>query len=252
MKIVIIEDEPLSGQLLERLLVEHIPNAQIVASLQSVEESIEWFNNHTHPNLLFLDVQLSDGNAFDFLKVVSPECSVIFTTSSEEYALLAYGTFTIDYLLKPVSLINLQRAIYKYREFQNIWRRDLSKYPNEISAFADMNYRKRLLINKGRFIYMLSVADIAIIFIENKITYAVDFSEKKHPIEMSLDEIYNELNPVQFYRANRQTIINIDAIARIEHWFNNRLLIFTKSPYNKKIIISREKKRYFLECWLNN
>jgi DNA-binding LytR/AlgR family response regulator len=114
-----------------------------------------------------------------------------------------------------------------------------------------MNYRKRFLINKASFSYKLSVSEIAIFHLENKITYAVDFSERKHPLELTLDEIFNELDPVQFYRANRQTIINIDAIARVENWFNDRLLVFTNSACNKKIIISRAKKRHFLENWLD-
>lgn len=157
MKIVIIEDEPLSKKLLINLLEELLPESQIVASLQSVEESIEWFENHTHPNLLFLDVQLSDGNAFDFLKKVSPDCFVIFTTSSQDYALQvlqAYSAFTIDYLLKPICREKLKSAIEKYRHLSNILNR------NRIGLFVEnKNYRKRFLINKGRFCNGLKFLD---------------------------------------------------------------------------------------------
>lgn len=256
MRIIIIEDEIPAQRLLKKFILELNPEGQIEAILGSVAESIEWLKTHSHPDLIFMDVQLSDGLAFRILEQVVPESFIIFTTAYDQYAIQAFNANTIDYLLKPIKKIQLEKAFQKLsertRHFQKIALQDID-FKNIFQNFMleKPHYRERFLINQGDTWYKLNVPDVAFFYLENKLTYAVTFEEKKHLLDLNLDQIMTSLDPKHFFRTNRQTIVNIEAIHKIKNWFNGKLLVITKPEHTEKIIVAREKARLFRDLWLN-
>lgn len=256
MKVLIIEDEIPAQRLLAGLISDLRPDWQIEAKLASIEESLDWFKSNKVPDLIFLDVQLSDGLGFEILEKIKPDSFIIFTTAYDQYAIRAFKVNTIDYILKPIKKAELLQAIEKYEnrteQFQQLAIKDLN-LESILNSFnqSTKQYRSRFLINKGEKWLKLNVKEIALIHSENRISYAILFDKTKHVIEMTMEKIIDELNPDYFFRVNRQFIVNIDAIKGIENWFNNRLLVKTKPNANENIIVSREKTKFF-KSWLNS
>lgn len=256
MKIIIVEDELPAQRMLRNFIVEINPDSEIEAIFGSVGETVAWLKSHTHPDLIFLDVQLSDGFCFSILEQINIDSFVIFTTAYDQYAIDAFKANTIDYLLKPIRKEQLEAAINKLddrkRLFQKAAIKDLD-LKNLLSGIVNTtpNYRTRFLISKADSWYKLEIKDIAFFYIDNKMTLAIDFDNKRHPIDMPLDQIIESLNPKQFFRTNRQSIVNIDAIQKVENWFGGKLLVKTKPECVEKIIVSKEKVKLFRDIWLN-
>lgn len=254
--ILIIEDELPAQRLLARFIAELLPHAQIVNRLGSVKESVEWLQDHPHPDLIFMDVQLSDGLCFSILEEVKPDSFIIFTTAYDQYAIQAFKANTIDYLLKPIKKEQIRLAIEKINDRSKLYQKmHISEFDVQqllgLMQDARPQFRERFLVGKADGWYKLKVQDIAFFYLESKLTIAVDFKGKEHMIDQNLNQVMEGLDPARFFRTNRQTIVNIDSIQKVEPWFNGKLLVKTNPPHKEKITVVREKARLFRDMWLN-
>ena len=248
MKIVIIEDELYNLRLLEGMIKKIRPGWEVAATFESVKGSVKWLKENQHPNLFFMDIQLADGLCFSIFEEVQISSMVIFTTAYDNYAIQAFKVNSIDYLLKPFREKDLETAIEKYERFHKMSiPADNLNYQDILEAirFGKKKYRNRFLVSHGSAWHKLNVTDIAGFYSENRLTTAVAFNNQKHIVDFSLESLEEELNPEMFFRANRQVIVNVEAIEKIENWFNGKLKIRTNPPFPGEIVISRLKARDF-------
>lgn len=250
---VIIEDEIPAARLLHSKVVRLRPDWQVTVLPGSVEEAVAWFEEHPHPDLIFLDIQLADGNSFDFLSVAQPSSVVIFTTAYDQYAIRAFTVNSIDYILKPVDEKRLLDAIVKYESLLCSTGWKSGDYLDGLLDTLQSNekrFRTRFLISGAERFRTLQVADIAYFYSENKITFAVTHSGQEHIVDLPLSKLEEQLDPDRFFRANRQVLLCIDAIVHAEPYFNGKMVVSVRPPYKGKITISEEKMSSF-KWWLN-
>ena len=250
----IIEDEIPAARMLKSMISSLRPDWEIISIAGSVEESIAWFKENEQPDILFLDIHLSDGNSFSFLDEVELKSMLIFTTAYDEYALQAFKANSIDYLLKPISKDQLNDSIIKFEKLSATSSFEDSKAEMmeiiQSIAQAPKKYRTRFLINTPTSSISLLVKDIAFFYSEHKVCFAVTNTGKEHPLNMSLDKLANDLDPDSFFRTNRQTIVCINAITKIEPYFLNKIKVSTKPAFKESIIVSKERASGFKQ-WLN-
>ena len=252
----IIEDEIPAARLLNRMLAELRPEWEILLLPGNIEEAVEWFGENPHPDILFLDIQLMDGNSFLFIERASPQSMIVFTTAFDTYAVRAFTVNSIDYLLKPIHRERLADTLDKFDTLH-------SRYPeNEFSHQNEMlevlrtlsspvkRYRTRFLISGGEKLFTLQVSDIAYFYSENKLTFAVTHKNREYLIDLALDRLSEQLDPDHFFRTNRQTLVCIDAIQRIESYFLGKAVVHVQPPFKDKIVVSKDKMASF-RMWLN-
>ena len=244
MKAVIIEDEKIAADLFKNIISQLDENIEIVTILQTVEDSIEWLNNNQHPDLLFVDIHLADGSSFSIFEKTDVKCPIIFTTAYDEYALKAFEVNSIDYLLKPINKDDLQRALNKYKNLkgENL---DLDYKNFFCRFFAETekvnNYKEYFLVPERDKLIPLAAKDIAYIYIDLKLIKAVTHSGKVYYLNQNLDEMMNQLNPKNFFRANRQYIVAHEAIKDVSIWFGNKISLNLTLPTEEKIIVSKAR-----------
>lgn len=253
MKIVIIEDEKLPAQALEKIIREIVPGVEILAILQTIEESVEWFSAHPTPDLAFMDIHLADGSSFLIFEQVQIKCPIIFTTAYDEYALKAFEVNSVDYLLKPINKAHVERALEKLKTITSTGF-NLSEHADIINKLASSvmqkpSYKSSILISVKDLLVPLPVKDIAYIYIDNKMVKAVRFDEKSLALDSTLDELEKQLDPHDFYRANRQYIVARAAVKNIAIWFGNRMAINLTVPTPERILVSRTNVRE-LKQWI--
>jgi DNA-binding LytR/AlgR family response regulator len=247
MKALIVEDEMLAARNLMAVLDE-IGTIQVVATLDSIVETVEWFNNNPQPDLMFLDIHLADGSAFEIFDRIQVQCPVIFTTAYDEYALKAFKVNSIDYLLKPIDLSAVQQALKKLRGLSAStgFQADMQKLIDTFKKAS--NYKTHFLILvKGDKLLPVQANEIAYIYIDASMVKAQTFDERSFRFEYTLDELADMLDPEVFFRANRQYIISRSAIKDIDLWFNSRLSVNLKVPVSEKILISKARIPEFRE-----
>jgi len=244
MKIVIIEDEKPAARLLKRK-VENL-NCEVIAVLSSVTESIEWFLSNEHPDLVLVDIQLSDGLSFEIFEQVEIKSSVIFTTAYDEYALKAFKLNSIDYLLKPIDESELKAAIEKFLSLQNkpVFNQQ------SLNNVNNSNFKKRFVVKTGNIIKIIDVNDIECFYIAFKSSFLTTIENRSFSLDDSLETIEKEVNTDNFFRVNRQFIINLKAIKEISIYSNSRLKISLNNYKEEEIIVSREKVQAFKE-WIS-
>ena len=246
MKIIIIEDEKPAARRLSRMLTEFDLKAQKM--LHSVEESIEWFQNNEHPDLIFLDIQLSDGLSFEIFEEVEVKSAIIFTTAYDEYALKAFKLNSIDYLLKPIDDDELKVAVEKYQEHQptqNNLQVNIDDIKKLLINPIDRKFKKRFTIKVGQYIKIIPIDEIECLYSENKATYIHTTSDRNYLIDNSLEHWQEEINPEQFFRVNRTFIVHVNAIKDIVSYTNSRLQLRLNSFAESEIIVSRERVKEF-------
>ncbi|MBQ3845169.1 MAG: response regulator transcription factor [Bacteroidales bacterium] len=246
MKALIIEDEILAAQSLQKLVKEVSPDTEIIGILQSIEESVAWFDENPMPDLVFMDIHLADGSSFAIFDKTKITCPIIFTTAYDEYALKAFEVSSIDYLLKPINRNDLTRAMNKYNALVG----EKSDNNEAIDALLRQigmkkNYKSCFLVPERDKLVPLPTANIAYIYIEDKWVKAVTLDEYTHYISQTLDDIMNQLNPDDFFRANRQFIVSRKAIKDLTIWFGNKLSLNMSVKVPEKIIISKAKVSEF-------
>ena len=249
--VLIIEDEKPAARRLQRMLSKLNIEAQTM--LHSVAEAVSWFQSNKHPDLIFLDIQLSDGISFEIFDNIETDASIIFTTAYDEYALKAFKLNSIDYLLKPIDEEELEGAIKK---FQATRQASNGINVNELRSLLNQNnteksYKNRFTAQVGQHLKLVEVADIACFYSENKATYMHCFSGRNYPIDIPLEHLEDELDPEQFYRINRKCILNINAIKDIVSYTNSRLEIKLENFNEFQLIVSRERVKDF-KTWLDS
>lgn len=254
-KILIIEDEIPIQRMFAQMIKDLRPEWEIMNITSSVNETLLYLKEGDKPDLIFSDIQLSDGISFDIFNKHKIDSPIIFLTAYNQYAIKAFEFYSIDYILKPVNKNLLEKAILK---FENMCIRksntiDIDSLEIAIDALnkSKKEYRQRFLINKGEDYFRLNVEDIAYIYSSNKISFAKTFENKEHILDFSLDNLEQQLDPKIFFRANRKTILNIEAIEKIRTYFNGKLKVKTNPPFVEELVVSRDKAKLFKE-WLNN
>lgn len=242
MTTIIIEDEKPAARLLQRKLQKL--DVEVGVLLHSVEEAIEWFTINEHPDLIFLDIQLSDGLSFEIFEKVEIKSAVIFTTAYDEYALRAFKLNSIDYLLKPIDEDDLAVAVSKFKSRlpkQETLQLDFEQIKKMLSNPFDKNYKKRFTIKIAQQLKVITVDEIECFFSENKGTYIHTFDNRNYLIESTLELLEQDLDPTDFFRVSRKFIIPLKAIKEIELHSNSRLKMILPSYKEDEVIVSREK-----------
>ncbi len=254
-KVLIIEDEIPAQRMLKEMAAELDYEIEVVGCLNSVKSSVDWFKHNPHPEVVLMDIQLSDGISFDILKQVTIESMIIFTTAYDEYAIQAFKVNSLDYLLKPIDIGDLQTAFEKYEHYSKkfIRHKNTEIDYNEIASTimrAEPEYRKRFLIQSKEDFFQLPVEQIAYFHSVQKITLAVTFEQRQYPVNFSLEKLKEQLDPDIFFKVNRQIIININAIQKIHSYFLGKLVISTKPAHAEEIIVGKDKAASF-KRWLD-
>lgn len=250
MNIIIIEDEKPSARRLQRMLQTLNLNAETM--LHSVEESINWFQNNTHPDLIFLDIQLSDGLSFEIFEALEIKSAVIFTTAYDEYALQAFKLNSIDYLLKPIDEDELATAVNKYKErthHNQAVTLDFNDIKKLLVNPIDREYKKRFSVKVGQHLKLINIDDIECFYSENKGTYLHTTEGRNYLLDTTLEHLENELEPQTFFRINRKFFVNINAIKDMVSYTNSRLQIKLNSFNEQEVIVARERVKDF-KLWL--
>lgn len=250
MKVVIIEDEKPSARRLQRMLAQI--DIEVDTLLHSVEESKAWFQTNKHPDLIFLDIQLSDGLSFEIFEEIEINSAIIFTTAYDEYALQAFKLNSIDYLLKPIDDDDLSRAVNKYKLRLPAEKPVLIDF-NDIKKMLvnplDRSYKKRFSVKVGQHLKLISTDAIECFYSENKGTYLYTSEGRSYLLDCSLEQLEPDLEPKSFFRINRKFFVNIDAIKDMVSYTNTRLQIKLNTYNEQEVIVARERVKDFKE-WL--
>lgn len=254
MTTIIIEDEKPAARLLQRKLEKL--DIEVGVMLHSVEEALDWFSKNEHPDLIFLDIQLSDGLSFEIFEKVEIKSAVIFTTAYDEYALRAFKLNSIDYLLKPIDEDDLEIAVAKFKSLlpkQELQTQSLGIDFEQIKRMLtnpfEKNYKKRFTVKIGQHLKVISIDEIECFFSENKGTYIHTFDNRNYLIECTLELLEQELDPADFFRISRKFIIPLKAIKEIVVYSNSRLKVILPSYKEEDVIVSREKVSDF-KTWI--
>ncbi len=251
MNVLIIEDEKPSARRLNRMLAEI--DIAVNEMLHSVEEAVAWFQKNEHPDLIFLDIQLSDGLSFEIFDQVEVKSAIIFTTAFDEYALQAFKLNSVDYLLKPIDDEDLEKAVIKFKErnpsSQNVALNfdDIKKLLG--ATVVEREYKKRFTTKIGSHIKMIPIDEIECFYSENKGTYAATIEGRNYLLDTTLELLENDLEPDTFFRVSRKFYVNINAIADIIAYTNSRLRIKLNHWNEQEIIVSRERVKDF-KTWI--
>src|SRR5688572_925301 len=250
MKTIIIEDEPLVAKDLKKLILQIDPAIEIIIILDSLQSCISYFKSNAEPDLIFMDIQLSDGVSFDLLKQVDIRCPIIFTTAYNEYALRAFKVNSIDYLLKPVDKIELQAALEKFKKMKAVQGSDvqaqLQHAINQLTASSEKNiYKERFMVHFGKSYIVVHHVNVGY-FIKDTLIYLVTNDKQQFLTDFqTMEELEDLLNPKLFYRANRQYIVSAQAVDSFRSDIYSKMILQLKPPLNVSIDISREKAQAF-------
>ncbi|MBQ9666356.1 MAG: response regulator transcription factor [Bacteroidaceae bacterium] len=249
MKVLIVEDETSSYQNLKAILAETYPEMEVVGNTESVESTVEWLTTQPRPDLILMDVHLSDGSAFEIFNQMEVDVPIIFTTAYDQYALEAFKVNSIDYLLKPVKTIDVKRAIEK---FHRLTSADVTGYLSRMLRLTPApQYVSTLLIPHRGTLLPVSTNDISYIYTTDKNTVVCLTDGQQHLYPKSLEALKTLLPPHQFFRANKQFIVNRNSVKNITVWFDNRLLLTLNIQTPEQLFVSKNKAAEFKE-WMTN
>jgi two-component system, LytTR family, response regulator LytT len=250
MKTILIEDEKPAARLLQRKLEKL--DIKVDAMLHSVEEAIAWFQKNEHPDLIFLDIQLSDGLSFEIFDKVTIKSAVIFTTAYDEYALKAFKLNSIDYLLKPIDEDELEIAVAKFKNNlpkQEVVSLDFEQIKKMLQNPFEKSYKSRFTVKIGQQLKVITNDEIECFFSENKGTYIHTIDNRNYLIDGTLEVLENELDPKNFFRVSRKFIIPLRTIKEIQVHSNSRLKVILPTYKDDEVIVAREKVQDF-KLWL--
>jgi len=252
MNILIVEDEALSARRLKSMVTEIDPTFRVLDITDSVRKTVDWLNEHPAPDLLLMDIELTDGKSFEIFEQIDVKSPVIFVTAYDEYAIKAFKVNSIDYLLKPVKQEELERSIDKLRSLKQQFSKEAPalNIQSLLHEFQRQgSYKERFLIKEADKMLPLEVADIAYFQTRDKNNFIHTIEDKAYIIDLSLDEIEKMLDPKKFFRANRQFIVGAAAVVKIHFWFSSKLKIELKPKASEDVVVSREKAMAF-RTWL--
>ena len=249
MKVVIIEDEPLTAKDLAACILAAEPGADIVATLGSVEEAIRFFKEHAAPDIIFSDIQLGDGLSFGIFAANAQPVPVIFCTAYDEYALDAFRAAGIDYILKPFTTQRIGAALAKYKAFRSRWAESAPvSYAELAGLFGQEAARRSILVYYKEKIMPVAIADIALFHLRDEVVRLVTFGKQQYVVNKNLEEL-ERVTGRQFYRVNRQGLVNRDAIRDVSQDGTRSLVVNLVLPFEEKLTVGRVKAGDFLS-WL--
>jgi len=246
MKVVIIEDESLAAEKLQRLLQQVDEQIEVVKVLESVEESVNWFSQNSSPDLVFMDIQLDDGISFEIFDSLKMDAPVIFTTAYNEYAIRAFKVNSVDYLLKPIEAESLSAAIQKFRKHFEVTGDFESKIAKVISQLS-AKYKSRFFVKVGVHFQSIPIEKISCFFVEERCTFLKTAEGKNYDLDYSLDQLQKMIDPLLFFRINRNYLVNINSIYEIISYSTNRLKLKLGKTEE---IVSRDKVAEFKQ-WMD-
>lgn len=241
-KVIIVEDEKLAVNRLQRIIKEIDNTIKVVAVADTIRKATEFFKSNTDIDLAFFDIELADGQSFDIFSAVEVPCPVIFTTAYDEYALRAFKVNSIDYLLKPVDVEELRKSLDK---FNKLAKKEMSgsieKLIGDLKYQHSGGFRTRFLSKQGNKMVPVNVSDIGYFYAEEKATFIMTTKGNRHIINSTLDEIENNTDPQLFFRINRGMIINVAAINEVHSWFNGKIKLHVTPAFTDDVFVSRER-----------
>ena len=259
MNALIVEDEDLSVRRLKKMIGEVAPSLDIAGITDSIEQTVEWIQENraagnADPDLIFLDIELSDGQSFEIFNRIEVSSAIIFTTSYDEYALQAFKHNSIDYLLKPVHRDDLQRALQKYDKMKSQPVADHSlagirKLLEDFKKASAVEYRQRFLVKQGQKMLSIEIGEIAYFFTDDRYSFFMTDSNQKMLVDYTLDELAESLDPARFFRINRGMMVTHRSVDKIDPYFGNRLALTLRPAHNKEALVSREKVGDF-KVWM--
>jgi two-component system LytT family response regulator len=243
MRVLIIEDEPLGADRLTKMLHEVAPGIHVVEILDGIHTSVEWFGCNPMPDIVFMDIELSDGQCFEIFKEVKIDCPIIFTTSYDEYALQAFQVNSIDYLLKPVKKEALQNSLKKYASLKETFNSGAPDINKLVSLLQERTYsgRSRFLVKSGQRFHSVEIEEIAYFYGMSKLCFLVTWSNKKYMLDYNLDELQKMVSPADFFRANRSYIVHARSVKDVVPYFNGKLKLNLAPAVEDEVLVSREK-----------
>ncbi len=254
MNVLIIEDEAPAFRRLQKCLEELEEGISILEVIDSVEESVSWFGANHQPDLIFMDIQLSDGLSFEIFEKASIRSPVIFTTAFDEYMLRAFKVNSVDYLLKPIKKDELAQSLRKYHELRNIFGAESAARIQEVIRNLkprEENFRTRILVRKNDQLISVETQDIACLYVRHGVIHLLTRNGQTYLMDQTLDELMQHLNPERFFRANRQYIVHFPAIASVHRYHKGKLLIKLAMDTGEQIVVSAEKASDF-KGWLDS
>jgi two-component system, LytTR family, response regulator LytT len=252
MNIIIIEDELRTAKSLENIILGLKPEARITGRYQSVEDSVEALSGGTRPDLIFMDIQLADGLCFEIFKAVKITSPVVFCTAFDEYSLEAFKNNGVDYVLKPFSKEDIQEALRKVDELKNFFQQKTVPDLNDIlSKLSTPTGKTSFLVFKNQKYTTVQTENIAYFYIRNEGTFIMCFDKQEFALSQSLDQVASSVSPKQFFRVNRQYLINFKAIKEVEHYFLRKLYVKLTVETEDKLLVNKEKSHSFL-AWMED
>ncbi len=250
MNVAIIEDESHAAQKLERQLLALDSSITVAAKIESVKNAVSWLKENK-PDLIFLDIHLSDGLCFRIFDEVEIKTPIIFTTAYDQYAIQAFKVNSVDYLLKPINKFDLAQSYEKFKEYhQKENPVDYKSIQEMIGNMREKKFQKRFLVVEGDSIKTVVVENIAYFFAEGKYAFLVEKTGDRYLIDTTLEHLTSVLDPDQFFRLNRQIIVHLESIKKMSTWFSRRIKLELTPPFEKDTIVSTERVKDFRK-WLN-
>lgn len=249
MKVLIVEDETAAYENLVEILREIDPAIEVVGNTESITQTVQWLRTNLAPDLILMDIHLSDGSAFSIFDNIEVETPIIFTTAYDEYAIEAFKVNSVDYLLKPIKVEELERSLHKFGKWT---RTDVIQYLSRMTQLAPSpRYRSKILVPVKDKLLPIDLQEISCFYTTDKNTWIYLKNGKSYPYARTLEQIFISLNPVDFYRANKQFIIARESVKNITIWFDNRLLLTLDVEVPERIYISKNKAAEF-KSWIVN
>lgn len=254
MKVLIVEDEELAVKKIQKTLAAVDPDAEVVGVTDSILATVNWIEHNEAPDLILMDIELSDGQSFEIFNRVTIKSPVIFTTSYDEYALKAFKVNSVDYLLKPIQKEDLAAALQKLDSLKGIYQQSADHKPdvNIDSLVRELQqklqpkeYRKRFLVRHAQKLVSIDTDEIAYFFSDGRLNFFKTFDNKKFVVDYTMDELEEMLDPNRYFRISRSFYISINSVDQIHDYFGNRLLLQLKPAVDKESIVSREKVTEF-------
>ena len=253
MDVLIIEDEPLAAERLQEMLTRYDLRMRVAATLDSIEDSVAWLLGNPVPDLILMDIHLSDGLSFGIFSLVHVKSPIIFTTAYDQYAIQAFKVNSIDYLLKPVAYQDMVRALQKFNALakgENTLSPEILRQVADLVGQQQKNHKGRFLVRFGDHLQYKTVQETAYFYADGKVVYLVTSDAKRFIVEYTLEELETLLDPDVFHRVNRKVIVNLEAVKDVKLHSNSRLRLFLRPALEGETVVSREKVAAF-KAWLD-
>lgn len=249
MKVLIVEDETVAYENLAQMIRSCDPEIEIVANTEGVEQTVRWLQSNVHPDLIFMDIHLSDGSAFNIFELMEVDVPIIFTTAYDQYAIDAFKVNSVDYLLKPVKPEALAEALAKFRRFS---QSDVKMYLERLMELRpEARYPERMLLRLKDKLIPIAVENVAFVYTADRSTQVYMNDGVCYTSEKSMEQIASQLDPKQFMRVNKQFLLSRQSVKEITIWFDNRLRVSLTVATPEDVYISKNKSSEF-KAWLIN